>query len=148
MGVGGQLYATTALPPGMTRYPLYRTLGGPQGRSGWLQKISPPPGFNLRTVQPVVNRYTDCAVPAHVNVVNNINIHGSVMLCIGYCFRTSHFCSCHHPVFEHQTRVASTVRKCSGASFLLLLRFPVNNLAICTVNPSKDYKNPNSLASL
>ena len=23
-----------ALPPGMTRYPLYRRLGGPQGRSG------------------------------------------------------------------------------------------------------------------
>ena len=28
---------------GKTRYPLYRRLGGPQGRSGRVQKISPPP---------------------------------------------------------------------------------------------------------
>jgi hypothetical protein len=28
-----------------TLYPLYRRLGGPQGQSGWVQKISPPPGF-------------------------------------------------------------------------------------------------------
>jgi hypothetical protein len=31
------------LPPGKTRYPLYRRLGGPQGRSGQVWKISPPP---------------------------------------------------------------------------------------------------------
>ena len=31
MGVGGQLHAPAALPPGKTRYPLYRMLGGPQG---------------------------------------------------------------------------------------------------------------------
>ena len=29
------------LPPGKTRYPLYRRLGGPQGRSGQVRKISP-----------------------------------------------------------------------------------------------------------
>jgi hypothetical protein len=28
------------LPPGKTRYPLYRRLGGPQGRSGQVRKIS------------------------------------------------------------------------------------------------------------
>jgi len=50
---------------GKTRYPLYRRLGGPQGRSGRVQKISPPPGFDHRTVQPVASRYTDCAIPAH-----------------------------------------------------------------------------------
>jgi hypothetical protein len=33
------------LPPEKTRYPLYRRLGGPQGRSGQMRKISPPPGF-------------------------------------------------------------------------------------------------------
>jgi hypothetical protein len=33
-GVGGQHHAPAALPPGNTRYPLYRRLGGPQGRSG------------------------------------------------------------------------------------------------------------------
>jgi hypothetical protein len=42
-----------------TEYPLYRRLGGPQGRSGWLRKISPLPGFDPRTVQPVKSRYTD-----------------------------------------------------------------------------------------
>ena len=47
------------LPPGKTRYPLYRRLGGPQGRSGQVRKISPPPGFDPRTVQPVASRYTD-----------------------------------------------------------------------------------------
>jgi hypothetical protein len=40
-------------PRGKTRYPLYRGLGGPQCRSGWVRKISPPQGFNPRTVQHV-----------------------------------------------------------------------------------------------
>ena len=34
------------LPPRKTRYPFYRRLGGPQGRSGQVQKISSPPGFD------------------------------------------------------------------------------------------------------
>ena len=46
-------------PWGKTRYPLYRGLGGPQGRSGQVRKISPPSGVNPRTVQPVASRYTD-----------------------------------------------------------------------------------------
>ena len=29
-----------------TRYPLYRRLGGPQGRCGRMRKMSPPPGFH------------------------------------------------------------------------------------------------------
>jgi len=41
------------LPLGKTRYPLYRRLGGPQGRSRWKENLVPP-GFNPRTVQPVV----------------------------------------------------------------------------------------------
>jgi hypothetical protein len=55
MEVGGQRHAPAALPRGKTRYPLYRRLGGPQGRYGRVRKISPPPGFDLRTVQPVVS---------------------------------------------------------------------------------------------
>jgi hypothetical protein len=42
-----------------TRYPLYKRLGVPQGRSELVQKISPPPGFDPLTVQPVASRYTD-----------------------------------------------------------------------------------------
>jgi len=59
MGVGGQRHAPAALPPGKTWYPLYRRLGVPQSRSGQVQNISPPPGFDPRTVQPVASRYTD-----------------------------------------------------------------------------------------
>ena len=33
-----------------TQYPLYRRLGGPQGQSGRVWKISPPPGFDPWTV--------------------------------------------------------------------------------------------------
>ena len=34
-----------SLPPGKTRYPLYRKLGGTQGRSGQVRKVSPPTGI-------------------------------------------------------------------------------------------------------
>ena len=57
----GQRHAPAALYPGKTRYPLYRRLGGPQGRSGQMRKIAPPPGFDPRTVQPVASRCTDWA---------------------------------------------------------------------------------------
>jgi hypothetical protein len=52
-GEGSASRPGRTLPPGKTRYPLYRWLGGPQGRSGQVRKISPPPGFDSRTVQPV-----------------------------------------------------------------------------------------------
>jgi len=64
-GVGGPHHASAALPPEMTRYPLYRMLGGLQGRSGREEKISPSQGFDTRTVQPVASRYADCAIPAY-----------------------------------------------------------------------------------
>ena len=48
------------LPPGKTRYPLYRRLGGPQGRSGWVENRVPT-RIRSQTVQPVVSRYTDWA---------------------------------------------------------------------------------------
>ena len=40
------------LPPGKAWYPLYRMLGGPQGRSGRAENLAPPE-FESRTVQPV-----------------------------------------------------------------------------------------------
>jgi len=64
MVVVGQSHAPAALPPEKTRYALYRRLGGPQGRSGWVRKISPSQEFNPRTVQPVASRYTDYPIPA------------------------------------------------------------------------------------
>ena len=79
MGLGGQRHAPAALPPGKTRCPFYRRLGGPQGRSGRARKISPPhrnsrkispppQEFDPRTVKPVASCYTDCAIPAHQRV--------------------------------------------------------------------------------
>ena len=62
--MGGQRHAPAALPPGKTRYPLYRRLGGPQNRSGQVLETSPSPGFDPRTVQLVASRYTDYAIPA------------------------------------------------------------------------------------
>jgi len=61
----------SSLSPGKSRYPLYRRLGGPQGRSGQVRKISPPSGFDPRTVQPVASRYTDYATRPTYTVHNS-----------------------------------------------------------------------------
>jgi hypothetical protein len=60
-----QYQALATLPPGKAWYPLYRRLGMPQGQPRWIQKISPPPGFNPQTVQLVASRYTHYATPPH-----------------------------------------------------------------------------------
>jgi len=70
MRMSGQRHAPAAFPPGKTRYPLYNRyrvfpgVGGPQRRSEQVRKISPPPGFYPRTVQPVASRYTDYTISA------------------------------------------------------------------------------------
>ena len=58
--MGGQRHAPVAVPPEMTRYPFYRSLGGPQGRSGGCGKSLP----HWDTL-PVPSIYTECAIPAH-----------------------------------------------------------------------------------
>ena len=60
-GEGSVSRPDRSLPLGKTRYPLCRRLGGHQGCSGLVPKISPPPGFDPWTVQPVASRYTDYA---------------------------------------------------------------------------------------
>ena len=81
MGMGGQRHASATLPPGKTRYPFYRRLGGLHTRSGRARKISLPPGFDLRTVHPVASRYTDWAIPAHRTLLN-IQIKGNFSCCL------------------------------------------------------------------
>jgi hypothetical protein len=56
-------------PGKKNRYPLYRRLGGLQGWSGRVLKISPPPGFDPRTVQLVVSRYTDYAQSLRLHTI-------------------------------------------------------------------------------
>ena len=46
------------LPPGKNRYPYYRRLGGPQGRSERADDHVPT-GIRSRTVHPAVSCYTD-----------------------------------------------------------------------------------------
>jgi len=68
-GVSGQQHA-----PGKTRYPFYRRLGGPQGRSGRAENIVPT-GIKSRTVQPIVSRYTDWATRPTVYIYIYIYIY-------------------------------------------------------------------------
>ena len=46
------------LTAGKTRYPFYRRVSGPHGRSGRAENLVPT-GIRSRIVQPVVSRYTD-----------------------------------------------------------------------------------------
>ena len=59
MGMGVNTAPPAAVPPGKTRYPLYRRFGGPQGGLDGCRKSRP-----TGTVQPVASRYTDSAIPA------------------------------------------------------------------------------------
>ena len=87
MWVGGQRHAPAALPPGKTRYSTYRRLGGPQGQSERVWNISPEPGFDPRTVQPVASRYTDWAIPAYITLY----YVGNVVRLSHRCGLTRHF---------------------------------------------------------
>jgi len=65
LNVSCQRQVPTFLTLGKTRYPFYGRLGGLQVCSGRVRKVSPPSGFGLRTVQPVMSRYTNYSVLAH-----------------------------------------------------------------------------------
>ena len=52
-GEGSASCSAATYTQGKTRYPLYSRLGGSLNRSGQVRKISPPLGFDPRTVQPV-----------------------------------------------------------------------------------------------
>ena len=55
-GEGSASRPGRSLAPGKTRYPFYRKLVGLHGRDVQVRKISLPPGFDPRTVQPVASR--------------------------------------------------------------------------------------------
>ena len=65
-GEGSESRPGRFLPPGKTRYPLYRRLDGPQGQCGQVQKILPQKGFDPRTVQSAASRYTGYATLCRV----------------------------------------------------------------------------------
>jgi len=55
MGVVGQRFTLRK----ENQHSIYRSLGGPQGKSRRVWKILPSPGFQRRTIQAVAIRYTD-----------------------------------------------------------------------------------------
>ena len=75
-----QRHAAAGLyPRGKTQYPLYRGLGGPQGRSGQVRKVSPPPRFDPRH-RPARNQSLyRLSYPAHMLsvVYTNFGEHGA-----------------------------------------------------------------------
>jgi hypothetical protein len=69
MEVRAVRHAPAALAHGKTRYPLYRRLGGTQGRSGRVRKTSSPLGFDPQTVRSLAGRYTNWASPAYIIII-------------------------------------------------------------------------------
>jgi hypothetical protein len=51
--------------------PMYRRLGGPQGRSVRAQKITLLPGLEPQTIKPVASRYIVYAIPALILAVRS-----------------------------------------------------------------------------
>ena len=74
-GEGSVSLPGRSLHPGKTRYALYRRLGGPQGLSEQVRKISPPPGLYPRTIQLVASRYTDYASRPTCDKYNTIYVY-------------------------------------------------------------------------
>jgi hypothetical protein len=115
---------------GKTRYPVYRWPGGPQGRFGQVRKISPPPGFDPRTVQPVCSRYTDYATRPTLHIDNNK---------FKYLIIT---CPIMHPIFlqpdkmTHFTFVSLMKKKNNGKHNTTSRRFLQNKTQECQPNHS------------
>ena len=72
------------LPPGKTRYPLYRRLGGPQGRSG-RAKILVPTGIRSRTVQSVAQSLYRLSYLFHEYVVSRYTHNAYIQFKSIYC---------------------------------------------------------------
>jgi hypothetical protein len=68
---GGWLtpYPSRFTPGNETRYPFHNRLGGLQGRSGRVRKISPPPEFDPRAAQPLASRYTGVYIRMYIKRV-------------------------------------------------------------------------------
>jgi hypothetical protein len=73
-GVGGQHHAPAALPPRKAQYPLYRKLGGPQGRSGQVRKISPPTGIRSPDRPARSQSLYQLSYPAHPEILGSKNL--------------------------------------------------------------------------
>ena len=64
MGVCGQ-HHTGRFAPGKDPVPIIQEAGWAPGLVWKGVEISPPPGFDPRTLQAIASHYTDWAIPAH-----------------------------------------------------------------------------------
>ena len=78
------------LTPGKDPVPIVQEAEWAQGRPGHVRKISPPPGFDPRTVQPVASRYTDWATRPTRSRVCCLHIQGKWIASVVH-LRWSHF---------------------------------------------------------
>jgi hypothetical protein len=75
MGGGWLTPRSGRLIPGKeSRYPFCKRLGGPQGWSGRVRKISSSPGFDPRNIQPVASRYTDRAIAVYTELESTVDV--------------------------------------------------------------------------
>jgi hypothetical protein len=116
-------HPTRFMPGRENLYPLYRSLGGPQGQSGRVWKITLSPGFNPRTVQPVANRYTAYAIPAHLASrfrFPNLSFFFRFSTSVIYKFINPHSQPIsHHSRFYNPSRFRTRLKSRSyGTSFL------------------------------
>ena len=68
---------SSTLPPGKTRYPFYRRLSGPQGRSGLVRKISPHRDSIPGPSSPVAIPTT---LPGPQNIINMLSVFTSTQI--------------------------------------------------------------------
>ena len=89
MTVGGQPDALAASTPGKNRYPLYRRLGEPQGRSGRAENLVPI-GIRSRIVQQLVvytnNKYSLRLILVITNLMHKILFYNKFIIRL-YIFR-------------------------------------------------------------
>jgi hypothetical protein len=125
-GEGSASRPGRSLSPGKTRYPLYRRLGGPQGRSGQVRKISPPPGFDPQIAQTVASGYTDYATQPSRAVRKRCNILSMFIHCKIQTFKyqkqspTRNRCSFCWSQNNTQSKNQRTSNKCTAPSNILV----------------------------
>jgi hypothetical protein len=75
------------LPPGKTRYPMYRRLGGPQVRSGWAENLAPT-GIRSPDHPARSQLLYRLSYPAHMNIYIyfclSINLFWETSMSCGY----------------------------------------------------------------
>jgi len=97
-----------------TQYPLCRRLGGPQGQSGLVWKISPPLRFDPQTVHPIASPYINYTIPAHVcfsSWPNYLLLTNGSALCTKWLLNITWFACTLYNEGKNQTSINSNTQK-------------------------------------